>query len=123
MANEDKFSDEMLTDEQLDEVSGGGTAQTIGDFRFVRATGFIHRLTETQFGFILGWRLNAPKVDGGWAKAGVTCCTVFGSGDNKYWIGGKEVTRKEAFAHVLRQKGYSEDAIAKYNYNQWPGEF
>ena len=123
MAIEDKFADEMLTDEQLDNVVGGGTAQTMGDFKFLRAMKYIHRVTETPFGFILGWKLNSPKVDEGWSKAGVTCCTVFGSGDNKYWIGGKEVSRKEAFAHVLRQKGYSEDAIVNYNYNQWPGAF
>ena len=111
---------ELLSDEELEQVSGGGTRQTIGDDNFLTSFGYMEKKYR---GYLFDWVENSAKVDAGWAKAGVTCCTVFGCGDNKYWIGGNRVSRKEAFAYVLRKNGYSEDAIANYDYDQWAGSF
>lgn len=121
---EEKSADDLLNDDELDQVSGGGFSQTEGDANFLAKMG-VEQFGEPDpvGGIIFSWGTWSKAVDGAWAKAGVTCCTVPFSGDNKYWIGGKQVSRKEAFAHVLRQKGYSEDAIASYNFDQWKGAF
>ena len=117
-----KINDELeiMSDEELEQVAGGGFRQTIGDDTFLMEFGYMDKKFR-EYSF--NWVENSAKVDAGWAKAGVTCCTVFGSGDNKYWINGNQVSRKEAFAHVLRQNGYSEDAIANYDYDEWAGSF
>lgn len=121
---EEKFADEKLSNEELDQVSGGGFRQTEGDANFLAKMG-VAQFGEPDIigGIIFAWGTWSKLVDEAWAKAGVTCYTAPFSGDNKYWIGGKQVSRKEAFAHVLRQKGYSEDAIASYNFDQWKGAF
>lgn len=121
MAEKDKFADEKLTEDELNQVVGGGTMQTCGDNDFLQKFGYSHY--EGHYPWNVSWKKASTSVDKGWSEAGVTCCTVFGCGDNKYWIGGKQVTRKEAFAHVLRQKGLSEETIASYNYGQWRGSF
>ena len=120
MAEEKILKDEILSDEQLEQVAGGGTRQTVGDDTFLTKFGYME---EGSRDYLFDWIKDSAKVDAGWAKAGVTCCTVFGCGDNKYWINGNEVSRKEAFAYVLRKNGYSEDAIANYDYDQWAGSF
>ena len=121
MAKEDKYADEMLTDDELEQVSGGGTMQTCGDNDFLQSFGYSHY--EGDYGWDVSWGKASDSVDKGWSEAGITCVTKFGCPDNLYFINGKQISRKEAFAHVLRQKGYSENAIANYNYDQWKGSF
>lgn len=122
MADE-KFADEKLTDDELDGVVGGGTMQTIGDSNFLSNRNLIHGQAVDFLSIAFNWNNISKNVDDGWARVGVTCCTVFGSGDNKYWIGGREVSRKEAFAHVLRQQGCSESQIANFDYGGYAGAF
>ena len=121
MANEDKFADEKLTDEELDGVAGGGTRQTAGDEDFLAAMGYMKGSSSTDY--LFGWKENSAAVDSAWSKAGVTCVTKFGCPDNLYFINGKQVKRKEAFSHVLRQRGFNEDVISNYDFDQWKGSF
>ena len=116
---EDKFADEVMSDEELDNVAGGGTRQTVGDRDFLKSMGYIAKAGSLVF----DWERNAPKVDAGWSKAGVTCVTKFGCPDNLYFINGKQVSRKDAFRHALRQKNCSESEISNYDFDQWAGSF
>ena len=118
---EDKYADEVMSDEELDNVAGGGTRQTSGDEDFLAAMGYMKGGSGTDY--LFGWKGNSAAVDDGWSKAGVTSVTKFGCPDNLYFIGGKQVKRKEAFSHVLRQRGFSEDVISNYNFDQWAGSF
>jgi len=123
MAEEDKYADEKLTDDELDKVAGGGTAQTGGDEGFLAEMGYVSTKNTSGFEVVFNWGEVSKRVDDGWSNAGVTCVTKFGAPDNLYYIGGNQVSRKEAFAHVLRQKGFSENAIANYDYDKWNGSF
>ena len=124
MADEDKFADEIMIDDELDQVTGGGTGQCQGDNNFLANIGIIERQDGSLSNIMFHWDSFSKIIDAGWAKVGVTCCTVFGAVyDNKYWIGGKEVSRKEAFAHALRQNGCSEKQIANFKYEQYQGSF
>lgn len=100
MADKDKFADEIMSDEELDGVAGGGTRQSVGDRDFLTSMGFM----EETGNLVFDWARNSPKVDAGWSNAGVTCVTKFGCPDNLYFIDGKEVSRKDAFRHALRKK-------------------
>ena len=120
MAKEDKYADEVMSDEELDNVAGGGTMQTTGDGDFLESHGFI---SGGERDFLFNWEEDSAKVDAGWAKAGVTCVTKYGCPDNLYFINGKQVSRKDAFRHALRQDNYSESEISNYNFDQWAGSF
>ena len=120
MIDEKKLANVAMSEEELDNVSGGGTRQTRGDNDFLGSLGYI---PDKRRDFLCGWNESSKIVDGGWSSAGVTCVTKFGCPDNLYFIGGKEVSRKDAFRHVLRQKGYSEDVINNYDFDQWAGSF
>ena len=120
MAVEDKFADEVMSDAELEQVAGGGTRQTVGDGKFLMSFGYMENGNPDYF---LGWEKSSAKVDAGWAKVGITCVTKFGCPDNKYFAGSQEISRKEAFRIFLRKKGYSEDAINNYDFDQWSGSF
>ena len=65
---------------------------------------FTHKLMDSWYyaGTAAGqWEYVSSQVDGGWAKAGITCVTVYGCVyDNQYFINGKEISRKEAYRIV-----------------------
>ena len=69
------------------------------------------------------WKYSSALVDKGWAEAGVTCCTVPGIGENKYWINGKEVSRKDAFRQALKTRGWNQVAIDCFEFSDYTGDF
>ena len=98
MAEEKKYAEEKLTDEELDNVAGGTVGQTVVDSDLLYDYGLVddyHGNTHTFF----HWKSDSAVVDGGWAKAGITCVTKFDK-NNKYFMDGKEITHDEAVAHV-----------------------
>ena len=98
---------ELMNDEELEQVAGGHFAYTGKDNKFLIDMGY---MTETvkpgPFG--LDWYDMAKKVNDGWAAAGVTAKLTF-IGDNKYFIGDKEVSREEAFKYAARGRNYNYD--------------
>ena len=55
MAKEDKYADEMLTDEQLDNVAGGTYSQTADDSRFLNClNGSTDRYSGARITFTSG---------------------------------------------------------------------
>lgn len=83
---EDKFADEMLSDDELDQIAGGTDDQTTDDNMFLYEHGLVDVVVCDS----------SKDVDAGWAKAGITCVTKFFS-DNQYFIGGKSISRNEAY--------------------------
>ena len=95
---EDKYADEALSDEELNNVAGGTVTGTSDDSKFLYDYGLVddwHGETSTLF----HWKSYSAEVDGGWSKAGITCVTK-PWGDNQYFMGGKQISRDEAVAHV-----------------------
>jgi len=89
---------EQLSDEELENIAGGNFEQTADDSQFL----YKHGLVDDWHGFngtVFKWKSVSREVDDGWAKAGITCCTSpFNA--NKYWHGGKEISRDEAIKIV-----------------------
>ena len=69
-----------MSDEELDNVAGGGTRPTRGDNDFLAAMGYSRGTSD----FLFRWEENAAAVDSAWSKAGVTSVTKFGCPDNLY---------------------------------------
>jgi len=115
-----KIADEVMSDEELDGVVGGGIMQTCGDNDFLQKFGYSHY--KGSYPLNVSWAKASSSVDKGWSEARIICCTSPFI-DNKYWVDGREISRKDAFRHVLRQKGFSESEIANYNFDQWNGSF
>lgn len=98
MAEEKKFADEVISDEELDGVAGGSVHSTAADSEFLYEHGLVddwHGELTTLF----HWESYSAAVDAGWAKAGITCVTK-PWGDNLYFKDGKEISRDEARNHV-----------------------
>ena len=101
MIDEKKLAKAAMSDEELDNVSGGNVGQTVADSQLLYEHGLVneyHGNTHTFF----NWKSASAEVDAGWAKAGITCVTKFGvfGESNEYFMGGKEITHDEAVAHV-----------------------
>ena len=92
-----KITDELeqLSDEELDGVAGGTMRETAGDSQIL----YNHGLMDDHYGSIpvmFSWNSKSAEVDAGWAKSGITCVTV-PMDANKYFVGDKEISRREAF--------------------------
>ena len=71
MAEEKILKDEKLSDEQLEQVAGGGFRQTIGDDTFLMKFGYMDKeFREYSF----NWVENSAKVDAGWAPTDASIC-------------------------------------------------
>lgn len=82
---EDKFADEMLSDDELDQIAGGTDDQTIDDNIFLYEHGLMDVVSASS-----------DDVYAGWTKAGINCVTKSFS-DNQYFIDGKSISRNEAY--------------------------
>ena len=92
------LSEEILSNAELDNVSGGGTQETANDSMLLYEYGLVddwHGNFHTTF----NWHSDSKAVDEGWSKAGITCVTK-PSYKNLYFKDGRELTRDEAFAYI-----------------------
>ena len=100
MKDEKILQGELLSEEELDQVAGGSWSNTAQDSEFL----FKHKLMDDWYytgGAAFNWGEVSSQVDKGWARAGITCCTVYGCiYDNEYWKDGKKISRKEAYRIV-----------------------
>ena len=68
--------------------------------------------------------INTSDIEKAWARAGVTCKaakTIFY--DNEYWIGGQKVSRKDAFKHVMKNRGWNDVAIQCFDWDGVKGDW
>lgn len=121
MADKDKYADEIMSDEELDNVAGGGTRQTVGDKDFLHDMGLAS--SDSSYPWSESWGSLSTAVDDGWKKVGITSVTKFGSADNLYFLDGKPISRTEAFRTALRAKGWNETAVQQFNVDRYAGSF
>ena len=90
---------ETMSDDELSMVAGGAKDETEGDSILLYEHGLINEWYgdhETH----CHWKSSSAEVDAGWAKAGITSVTK-PSGDNLYFMGGKQISRDEAWNHEI----------------------
>ena len=124
MKDEKILSEEVLDDEELEQVSGGGIRQVCGDNDLMRMLGCQHFGSDIFPGSVE----NAIKdITKGWAQLGVRLevplnnrvklCTC----DNKYYVGGNEISRKDAFTYAMKQRGWNQIAIDCFDWDNVKG--
>ena len=114
---------EILSDEDLEKVSGGGERQTTGDSEFLNKLGYTH---DTYYPLnsdgLTG--LNKQAIERAWAWTGIICkvdTSVWF--DNKYFLKGQEISRKDAFRHVMKERGWNQIAIDCFDFDRYAGSF
>ena len=102
MVVEDKFADEIMSDDELDKVAGGTWNQTASDSQFLYDYGLMDTYHyPSTMSCHLVWVPYSREVDEGWARAGITCVTKYDEGEsNQYFLGGKEISSGEAYEYV-----------------------
>lgn len=111
MAEEKILMSEILTEEELHNVSGNGIIETALDSMLLYDAGACSR-KYTAAQLTKDWVEGSNSVDKGWNKFGVECITHVFS-DNEYKINGKTVSRRDARDHVLDNCG------KKLNHNNY----
>ena len=104
---EDKFADEMFTDDELDQVVGGSNVESSDDSKFLNAllngTGYhqckrysakdLYDDVESRFDVLLSWGSVGIEIK------------LFDHDKNLYILNGKEITRAEAWSHAQNLVG------------------
>ena len=90
------FAEEILNDEELEKVSGGG----------------LYTHIDMNFLYELGYKRDETYKER-WARAGVTY------NEKGYFIGDKEVSRKEAYIHAMKERGWNDTAIQCFNWEDY----
>ena len=103
MTKEDKFAEEMLTDDELDNVAGGTLGESADDSRFLNV--LLHGTNKyhqcDRYGeFKMFWSRQARKdLKKAWYSLGIEIEeSIFIK--NTYMLNGKEISREEAWAHA-----------------------
>ncbi len=100
---------ETLSDEELSMVAGGTKSQTGDDSKLL----YEHGLLNNWFYIGSDWIEKSAEVDAGWAKAGITCVTKLGS-NNLYFMDGRQISRDEAYKHVITNFKKVRDSSKEY---------
>lgn len=112
MAEEKKYANEIMSDDELDNVAGGACWETGQDSRFLNV---LLRGNPAQCDRYGAWRISVEshedEIKKAWAAVGVDAeidgGNYFISGkSNSYSINGKKVTRDEAYQHAMRVTGH-----------------
>ena len=110
MAKEDKFADEMLTDEQLEQVAGGSPGETADDSRFLNVllngtTKYHHCDRYGEFKVFTS-PASCTDVEKSWNSLGIKIKIYRGSPNkNEYTLNGKQISRDEAWAYAENKVG------------------
>ena len=102
MANEDKFADEKLTDDELNNVAGGTLNELANDSRFLNV--LLHGTDKyhqcDRYGeFKMFWSRQARKdLKKAWYSLGIEIEHNFS--ENTYMLNGKKISRADAWAHA-----------------------
>ena len=97
---EDKFADEILSDDELDAVAGGNYQETNQDLDNFEAMGMKISVEYTaSFHYTLRSLIRAFQ------KYGVQYDYDFGSRANRYFVDGKELNHEEVWSYIKSQSG------------------
>ncbi|MBR1647368.1 MAG: hypothetical protein IJ685_11415 [Selenomonadaceae bacterium] len=95
MADVDKYADELLTDEQLENVMGGTLVELIQDQSFLATHGLANY--RNPMAAWMFWPLTRKEVTEGWAKADVGFTLGWNMDQpNGYTNNGNSISRQDA---------------------------
>jgi len=97
---------EQLTDEELENVTGGTYNNTAADSRILNKMGFeIEGKSALECFWMPTFHQTASKVNKIFNKFGINVEQSWGAVSNRYYFGDKEISREEAFKHVADKIG------------------
>ena len=108
-----KAAKKELDINELQGVSGGYLGEVTEDSELLHKLGLIDE-EVSDYDVMFHWESSSAKVDGGWAKVGITCVSTYDF-FNKYFYQGKAISRKKAYEIVrdailkgpkIKQKAY-----------------
>ncbi len=111
MAKEDKFADEIMSEEELDNVAGGNCYETADDTRFLNSlNGSTDRYGAPRIYFLTG-EDTRESIQGAWAKVGISAKIknhyIPSNGtSNEYYLNGQQITQEEARQHAMNVTGH-----------------
>ena len=107
MAEEKKFADEVMSDEELDNVAGGTCYEMADDSRFLNSlNGSCDRYGSTKI-----WFNNdkIKEIEKAWATVGITAelnNSITDEYTNKYYLNGKQISQDQARQHAMNVTGH-----------------
>ena len=110
MAKEDKFADEVMSDDELDGVAGGNCYETADDTRFLNSlNGSTDRYGAPRIYFLTG-DATRESIQGAWAKVGISAKIknhyIPSNGtSNEYYLNGQQITQEQARQHAMNVVG------------------
>ena len=118
------LSEEILSDEELEEVSGGGTRQICGDNDLLKMIGCTHYEGTIMANVIFNEAVG--RVKKGWKQVGIEMKLDRGSitnrtDSNRYFIDNNEISRKDAFTYAMKQRGWNQVAIDCFDWDNVKG--
>ncbi len=102
MTKEDKFAEEMLTDEELYKVAGGTPSEDANDSRFLNV--LLHGTTKyhqcDRYGEFRMFCSKPARDDlkKSWNSLGIEI--TYSTAGNEYKLNGNKISREEAWAHA-----------------------
>jgi len=109
MAKEDKYADEIMSDEELDQVAGGNSEEMSNDRRFLNSlNGSTDRYGPERIAWSFG--VHNAEIEAGWATVGIKAEVnsrggAFGK-QNKYFLNGQQITQEQAREHAMKVTGH-----------------
>ena len=104
---ENKFAEEKMTEEELDQVAGGNCYEIAYDSRFLNSlNGSCNRYGVTQSFFYKNIR---DEVENAWKTVGIVFypnTSPSRCDHNRYYLDGKEITQEEARQHAMNVTGH-----------------
>ena len=101
---EDKYADELMSDDELDGVAGGTAGQMADDSRFLNS---LNGSTDRYGSFRTFWGTGFTEIKNAWASLGIeTDLDSSTGGDNKYYLNGQEITQEQARQHAMKVTGH-----------------
>ena len=106
MDKEDKFADEVMSDDELDGVAGGNCYETADDTRFLNSlNGSTDRHGATRIYFT--GKATRESIQGAWAKVGIDAKIHRNiRTGNEYYLNGQQITQEEARQHAMNVTGH-----------------
>ena len=108
MAVENKYADEMLTDDELDNVAGGTVEQTVSDSRFLNilleGTKYHCCGRHDKFDIAINFYDERNDVAKSWASLGIEFKHNNSNG-NTYKLNGNPITQIEAYEYAMKKVG------------------
>lgn len=114
MAKEDKFADEVLSEDELEQVAGGTYEQTSEDSGFLYCYGLCPAFDVLDLQLTSG-RAREEQVKAAWAKVGITLDYSGYFGGNRYYLNGKKISRYAAHQHVIDTLGDPFSALIEHH--------